>query len=259
MITNACRVVVSSLILNWQVMARPTEAIYMTFQNIAGVAVFAWLARISGRQEVLGLVAFGVAFMVIWRSSVFHIGWQLVWMDGQGTLDFELMSRAPLFWVMFGKALAAFIFYGLIGIGCFAVALLIGGQGVVVANPPALVISLLVAASAVVATSFIFAPFAFLVRGQAGFFVSIYPIGILLSGFVQTTDVLPPVISFIAHAVPTSWAMEALLMSLRGEPWSALAWRWGVSLILCAATFVLAGWLFGRAESRVRELGMAPQ
>ena len=231
----------------------------MTFQNVAAVAIFAWLARVGGRQEVIGLIAFGVVFMVIWRSSVFHIGWQLVGMDGQGTLDLELMSRAPLFWIMFGKALAAFVFYGLIGVGCFAVAVLIGGRGVAIANPPALIISLLVGGAAVIATSFFFAPFTYVVRGQAGFFVSIYPIGIVLSGFVQPAGLLPAPINYIASAVPTSWAMEALLMSIRGGEWSALAWRWAVAVSLCAATYLLAGWLFAKAESRVRQHGMASQ
>jgi ABC-type multidrug transport system permease subunit len=176
-------------------------------------------------------------------------------MSAQGTLDLELMSRAPMFSIMLGKSLAAFVFYGLIGVACFFVAILIGGSGVEVGNPPALVLSLLVGALAVIAMAFIFAPFTFVVGGQSGFFNAIFPIGIILSGFVQPAALLPPVFQFFARAMPTSWAMDALLLALRGAGWDSIAWRWAAALALCVATYGFAGWLFLKAEAQVRQQG----
>lgn len=257
MLTAATRAVVGSFVQHWAVTARPGEAIYVACSQVAAVSVFAWLARLGGRQEVITSIAFGVVLMVIWRASVFQLGFQLRAMNSQGTLELELMSRAPMFAIMLGKSLAAFVFYGLIGVGCFGVAIWIGGAGLTIADPLALAISLLVGAAAVIATSFIFAPFTFVVGGQSGFFNAIFPIGIVLSGFVQPTALLPPAIGLAARAIPTSWAMEALLLSLGGAPWEALAPRWATALALCAAMYVLAALLFVRAEARVREQGGA--
>ena len=95
-----------------------------------------------------------------------------------------------------------------------------------------------------------------MVGGQSGFFNAIFPIGIILSGFVQPAALLPPAFQFFARAMPTSWAMDALLLSLRGASWDSIAWRWVASLALCAVTYGFAGWLFLKAEARVRQQGV---
>ncbi len=249
------RAVVGAFVEHWTDSVQLAEFLYVALGQLAAVAVFAWLAKLSGRGDIVSSVAFGVVLMITWRASVFRLGFLVVGANNQGTLELEMMSRAPMFWIMLGKTLAAVAFYGLIGVGCFFVAIWVGGSGVVVGNPAVLAGSMLVAALSVIAFAYVFAPFTFLLGGQAGFFNAIFPLGILLSGFVQPVGLLPPLLEVPARLLPTSWATEALMMGLQGEPVSTVAVRWGVSLALTLATFLASAWMFVRCESIVRERG----
>lgn len=246
---------VGAFVEHWTDSVQLAEFLYVALGQLAAVAVFAWLAKLSGRGDIVSSVAFGVVLMVTWRASVFRLGFLVVGANNQGTLELEMMSRAPMFWIMLGKTLAAFAFYGLIGVGCFFVAIWVGGSGIVLGNPAVLAGSMLVAGLSVIALAYVFAPFTFLLGGQAGFFNAIFPIGILLSGFVQPIALLPPALEVPARLLPTSWATEALMMGLRGEPVAAVAIGWGVSLALTLATFLASAWMFVRCEAIVRERG----
>jgi len=254
-VRNVPRALSAAFVQHWLDSARLDEVTYVVVGQIAIVGVFAWLARLGGQVDVISTIAFGVVLMVMWRSSVFRLGFLVVGANNQGTLEIEMMSRTPMFWIMLGKTLAAFAFYGLIGIACFVVVVLIGGAGVVIGDPVALVASLVVALIASISLAYVFAPLTFLAGGQAGFFNAIMPLGIVLSGFAQPIAILPGALQIAARALPTSWATEALLNGLRGAPIAELLPLWGVSLLLSLGVFLLSAWMFVRCEARVREVG----
>ena len=249
------RAMSAAFIQHWQLTARPAELAFNALNQLAAVAAFAWLARQSGRSDIVASVAFGVVFLVVWRATVFQMGGLVNGAHSQGTLELEMMSPAPLMSVMLGKTLAAVAFYGSIGIGGFGLVLLITGSGLTIDRPAVLVGSLAVSGVAVVSTAFLFAPLAFVLGGRGGFFNAIIPIGMLLSGFVQPTGLLPVVVQAPARLLATSWAMDALSLTLRGDPFGQLALRWAASLGLSLATCGVTAWLFVRAERRVRGIG----
>ena len=251
------RAMSGAFLQHWLLTARPAELAFNAFNQLATVAVIAWLARLSGRGEVIAVIAFGVVFMVVWRAAVFHVGGLVNGAFNQGTLELEMMSRAPIVLVMLGKTLAAVSFFGTVGIGGFALVLLIGGAVPTVARPELLLPTLIVSTLAVVSTAFLFAPLAFLVGGRGGCFNAIVPIGVVLGGFVQPIGLLPLPVEVLARLLATAWAMEGLSLVLEGGPLIEVAARWLVSLALSAATFALVGWLFVRAEGQLRTIGSA--
>lgn len=243
-------------IQHWHDIVRFSEFLFITFQQLGTVAGLAWLAGRSKDPTVVSMVAVGVVFMVLWRAAVFQLGRLIAIANIQGTLELEMMAPSPIALIVLGKALAAATFYGAIGIGAFILAVVIGGQPIQIAHPAPFVVSLGVALLAVITFSFLFAPLTFLVGGQSGFFNALIPIGIVLSGFVHPIGLLPPVVEVAARLLSTSWAMEAVLMSLEaGALTLRIAVVWGISLILSGMIFLLACFLFTAAEKRVRRSG----
>lgn len=249
------RAVVGAVVQQWLETAQISQFISAVIGQLAAVAVFAWLARQSGRGDVVSAIAFGVVLMVAWRASVFRLGFMVVGSNNQGTLELEMMSRAPMFWIMLGKTLALVSFFALTGLLCFATAVVVGGLAPTTGNPAILAVSLLVTLAAIVALAYVFAPLTFLAGGQAGFMNAVFPVGILLSGFVQPTALLPTFLEVPARLLPTSWATEALMMGLQGESASAIAPGWAASLTLTVATLALTAWMFARCEAVVRGRG----
>jgi ABC-type uncharacterized transport system permease subunit len=241
----------------WLESARISEAVYVTASQVGAVAVFAWLARTGGRSDVITAIAFGVVLMVMWRASVFRLGFLVVGANNQGTLELEMMSATPIFWIMLGKTLAAFMFYGLIGVLCFGVVIVIGAGQLVVASPLLVGVSFMIALTASVSIAYIFAPLTFLAGGQAGFFNAIFPIGIALSGFVQPVGLLPRPLEWVARVLPTAWATESMAMALAGADASSLLPRWAVAIALTLGVFALSAWMFVRCEYAVRARGTA--
>lgn len=250
------RVMAAAFVQHWQMTARPGEFAFNALNQLATVAAVGWLAARSERPELVSAIAFGIVFMIVWRAAVFQVGGIVNSANAQGTLELEMMARAPIALVMLGKTLAAVTFYGIIGIAGFALVLGIGESRPTFDSLPLLSASLLVALVAVVSTAFVFAPLTFVVGGRGGFFNAIIPVGIVLGGFVQPTDLLPLVVEVPARLLATSWAMEALSGAIHGEPVGEVALRWAAALALSAATFGAATWLFMKAEARVRGIGL---
>src|SRR5690606_10171770 len=103
---------------------------------------------------------------------------------GEGTLDLTMTSRTPLALVLFGKALAIMCSLLASTAGVFLIVVAFSQRFTPIDNPPALFVSGLLALAAVIATSFIFAPFSFLQGARGGFFNAIMPGGTAVSGFL---------------------------------------------------------------------------
>ena len=249
------RIMHAAFVQHWLLTARRGEFAFNALNQLATIAVIGWLANQSGRPQLVTALAFGIVFMVVWRAAVFQVGGMVNNANNQGTLELEMMARAPIGLVMLGKTLAAIAFYGVIGIAGFVMVLAIGGSLPKVANLLVLLPSLAVAFAAVLATAFLFAPLTFVVGGRGGFFNAIIPVGIVLGGFVQPTGLLPLAAEIPARFLATSWAMDALNGAIRGDPFSEVALQWTAALALSAATFAAAAWLFTRAERRIRRVG----
>ena len=250
-----------AFIQHWQHTARRSELLFNSLNQVALVVTLGWIASRGTDESAVAVVAVGVVLLVLWRAAVFQLGFLVVDANNAGTLEMEIIARAPVALLMLGKTLAAAAFYGSLGMAAAVTVVLVSAW--VGASPPEVARAAWFAAGvpvaivAVVSLAFIFGPLTFVVGGKPGFFNAIIPAGIVLSGFVHPVALLPWPVEVLSRLLPTAWAMEALQFALNGE---AEAWRiglgWCVALVLSAATLVLSAWLFAIAERRVRRVGL---
>ncbi len=215
-----------------------------------------WIVGRSDNPAALGQVMVGAPLMGLWQMGVFRSGWALELERSQGTLDLMITTRTPLVAILFGKALAIMASQALTAGVTLAILLAFAGHFVSIDNVPLLFGSCLLAIGGVVATSFIFTPFTFLVGGRGGFFNAIMPLGTVLSGFLYPTGLLPAVLEVPARLLPTAWAMEAVLHSTQGTGSQLQVFgEWLAAAVLIAGFFGAAALLFQKAEARVRVTG----
>lgn len=218
--------------------------------------VIGYIAGRSGNLTAISYVFVGASLSMIWNTGIFRTGWSLAQEHSAGTLDLMMTTRTPVALIMLGKALAIILFGSINGVVTFLIVLGISRHVPPVDNALLFLVSGLVALTAVIVSSFFFAPFSFLVGVRGGFFNAIMPFGAVVSGFLYPIDVLPGSLEAVARLLPTAWAMQAVVDSLDGTASNLtvvldLAVALALSALLMAAAFVL----FLKAEQRVRLSG----
>ena len=216
-----------------------------------------WMASRPGDSYVFTYVAVGVLLLSTWNSSILRVGFGLSSEQQQQTLEFTLTSRTPLMAIMMGKTLAMLMPGLLSGLGALVSAFAIASHLIEIHDLALFIGSLAVAFIALLAITFIFVPLFVVAGGRAGFFGVVTAFGMVFSGFVHPVSALPEVLQVFAFPLPTSWAMESIGMSLRGnEDISVIAGHWVLSLVLSSAYLILTFWLFRIVEKRVRITGI---
>lgn len=228
---------------------------YLT-STLPAVAVLAWMARESDSQIVVAYVTIGSFMLTVWQSGVFRVGWTLTEELTAGTLQFNLLSRSPVMWVIFGKALALISLGSIAGVMAVLVVLAITQDPPGVAQVGLLVVSVMVTLVAVTITAFLFAPLMVLSKGQAGFTGAITPFGTVFSSFLYPVGQLPEALEYVARALPTSWAMESIILSTQGGgSYATVIARWGIALGIAAGWLGITAWMFRKVEQRLRVTG----
>ena len=126
----------------------------------------------------------------------------------------------------------------------------------VVSQPLALIVSLLLVIIGITVASLFFSPLMVLVGGRGGFFNTVIPFGLVLSGFVFPVDKLPVVLMVPARLMPTSWAMDGIRLSLTaGSTWTEIFTSWGLCLLTSVFLGVITFFMFRIVERRLRVTG----
>lgn len=238
------------------VLASVMNSFSMLLSSIPQVAVIAWIASRTDDPAILGYLAVGGPLMVVWNIVVFRTGWALLGELFEGTLDLALVSRTPLILVTLGKSFALIVFTTLLGAtSSVLVFLAIVGRTIEIPSLPILAVSFIVAIVSLMALSFVFAPFGVLVGGRPGFMNAIMPAGVVFSGFLYPTSLFSPALESIARILPSAWAMDGVLKSVRGAPFLEIATTWGIALALSAVYLGGTYFLFKMVEARVRVTG----
>jgi ABC-2 type transport system permease protein len=220
------------------------------------VAALAWVADQSSSSAVYSYLLVGAPLMAVWNSVIFRVGWSLsIELNGR-TLEFALITRTPLIFILFGKSLAE-ITYGIpTGLAAFLAMVLVTRQLPPVANLPMLAISLLFLIVSMAVTGLLLAPTVLLVKGRGGFFNSIMSLGVLLSGFLFPIEQLPWALRAFAMVLPTSWAMTGVWQSVRSvEPYASVAGALSMCILMSLMIFGLTYLLFRAVEKRIRVTG----
>ena len=219
-------------------------------------AVVAWIATQSAASEPLAYIAIGVVLMTMWQFSVFFSGWTLSLEFDLGTVDHTLVSRTPLPIVMFTKAAASLVVSIPGAVIAFATVQLISRQLIEVESAIHLVISMGVAVWSIIVVGFLFAPLFVLVKGRPGFFNALLPLGTAFSGFLYPISQLSPEARVIAHTLPTSWAMDGVIRSIReGESSTRIMGDWGAAIGLSIVLLAFTWCMFGKVEASLRRSG----
>ncbi len=250
------RALAASVVQQWKQFSTYFGNLGFFLATIPMAVVYTWIALQKGDREVLSYLSIGLPLMTVWSGVAFRIGYTLSTELSSQVLQFVYISRTPVIIVSLGKALAQ-VLWGLpMGIFSFFVILLMTRTLPEVSHPLALVISLLLVIIGITVASLFFSPLMVLVGGRGGFFNTVIPFGLVLSGFVFPVDRLPVGLMVIGRLMPTSWAMDGVRLSLlAGSTWLEILVSWGwcilTSVFLGAVTYAM----FRIVERRLRVTG----
>lgn len=241
----------------WKTTATSIFSLSFIIQSIPVVAVLAWIAIRSDSVFVLTYILVGAPLMAIWNGVVFRVGWSLNSELSGRTLEFAMISRTPMILVMLGKTLAQLIYGIPTGIIAFLTMILITREFPAVDNLAFLVFSLLFVILGITIVSLLFSPLMVIVGGRAGFFNSIMPLGVLVSGFMFPIDQLPLGLEIMARLLPTSWAMYGVWHSITGieSTWSIIG-AWAACVLSSAVWLSITYLMFKAVEKRIRITGI---
>lgn len=250
------RALLASAVQQWKQISLYFGNLGFYLATIPMAIVFTWIAMRKGDREALSYLSIGLPLMTIWSGVAFRIGYTLSTELSNQVLQFVYISRTPVIVVSLGKALAQ-VFWGLpTGIISFMVVFLMSRTLPDISNPVALIISLLLAITGITVASLFFSPMMVLVGGRGGFFNTIIPFGLVLSGFLFPIDRLPVVLMVIARLMPTSWAMDGIRLSIGpGGTWGEILTSWGLCILSAILLGVITYVMFRIVEKRLRVTG----
>ncbi len=234
----------------------PFSLVNSMLNNVPTATMVTWIASRKEDPVIFTYVAMGLILLSAWNTGVFRVGQSLGGERFGGTLEPNLVTKTSLAIVMTGKALATYLPGLLSGAVAFFIAVLMAGHLLVLNNPLWFATSLCIAYISMLAVSVLFMPLMVLVRGQGGFFNAITAFGIVFSGFVFPVTHLPFGMEYVGRALPSSWAMEAMVESIEETPdISYVAIRWAIIVGISLGYVLLTYWLFKAVERRLRVTG----
>ncbi|MFC2039002.1 ABC transporter permease [Chloroflexota bacterium] len=242
-----------SFLQQWQEAKRTAGYATFVIAGIPNVIVLAYIANRSDNPVAITYIALGSSLMLVWTNAVFEMGWSLTGERWSGLLDVSLSSRTPVMVTMLGKALALAFFSTLTGAGAFVIILIASQHAVPILNIPFAAGSLAITMFVLICTGFIFCPITVLVGEPSGLFAMVMPFGVVCSGFLYPISLLPAALRFIARGLPTSWAMESLIMATTGSGSTGeIIGKWAVALLLAMVYLFVTQLLFRLVEWRIR-------
>lgn len=254
---NHIRAMIESAIQQWKTISLTGGNLALHLASTPMAAVITWIAMQRGEPAALAYLLVGLPLMTVWSGVVFRIGYTLNSEMGNQVLQFVYISRTPLILVSLGKA-AAQIVWGLpTGLVSLVVVYAMTRTVPQVADVGSLLVSLVLVVIGIVVASLFFSPLMVLVGGPTGFFGVIILLGNLLGGFIFPVDRLPVGLAQFARLIPTSWAMDAVWLSIRGTgSTSAIFTAWGMSIVTAIGLFGITYLMFKAIEKKLRIEGI---
>ncbi len=244
---------IGAFLQTWRNVRRTASFANFVIAGIPNVIILAWIANKSDNPLAITYIALGSSLMLVWTNAVFRMGWALSDERWGGLLDASLVSRTPIIVTMLGKSLALCFFSLLTGAGAFAVILIASQHAISIANLPLAIVSLAITLFVMISAGFIFSPITVLVGEPSGLYATVMPFGVVCSGFLYPIHVLPEALQFIARGLPTSWAMEGVIMAATGSGSTGdIVGKWAIALGLAVVFLFITQVLFRLVEQRIR-------
>jgi ABC-type multidrug transport system permease subunit len=253
---NQLRVIIAAFFQEWKSTVSVTTYLAQLSGIAARSAALAWIASQSENRTLLTYIYIGAPLMAIWFWLIWRVGWSLNNEIGGRTLDFTLISRAPVVSILFGKTLSQVAYFIPAGIIAFITVFLVSGELPEIADVRILPFSLLLVIIGIVAASLLFSPFIVLIGGQGGFFNALMPFGAVLCGFIMPVERLPIALEVVARCLPTSWAMESIWLGVESYDSLWLVIRgWGMSILLSVVLLGATYLMCNAVMKRIRVTG----
>lgn len=221
------------------------------------MAIVGWIVGRASNPAVLTFVSFGAIFFTIWHLTSYRAGHALQNEFMNQTVDTMILAPTPLSVIVLGRVLAIVAIAAISAPVSFFVFTIVADGLPHISSPLTVAASVLLVLLALIIVSFFFSPLYVLSGGGRGYVNAVAPFGVVFSGFLYPIDILPIYLEPIAWILPTSWAMDAVVLASRGGGFSSeMLFDWAMAATLSLVWLFATLWMFRVVESRVRRSGM---
>ncbi len=247
----------ASFILQWKQLLPNWGSLSIFLIFVPYMAIVGWIVGRASDPAVLTFVTFGAIFFTIWHLTSYRAGHALQNEFMNQTVDTMLIAPTPLSVIVLGRVLAIVAVAAISTPISFFVFVMVADGLPQISSPLIFAASVLLVVLALITVSFFFSPLYVLSGGGRGYVNAVAPFGVVFSGFLYPIDILPAYLVPIAWIFPTSWGMDAVVLTSRGGGLtSGVLFDWamagGLSLVWLFATL----WMFRVVENRVRSSGI---
>jgi ABC-type multidrug transport system permease subunit len=247
------RTFLGAFLVQWRTTLNLADLAFPVIGQLSTVLTVGWIVSETGSSAVITAAAFGCFMTALWRASAFQGGWILSQTHDAGALEIEMTTGSSLAVIIIGRLMAIVTLYGVVA-SLTATLVLLLGRTFDVGSLPLLLISIPFAGLSIVACAYILIPISFLTGGMPGFFNAILPGIVIISGFLQPTDILPPFVKSIGIFFGTTWAMDAIRRSIQhGSDSRAILSSLALSLLLSVLFIIVSKRFIDIAERRLRQ------
>jgi ABC-type multidrug transport system permease subunit len=220
------------------------------------MAFFVFVVQLSGGgASEIAFTAVGNAVATVTYSSVFSVCQTTDSEKQQGTMEHLLVSPT--------SRLALYLGRGLIPIGISLATVAVGltyaalffGVAIPASSLPALAVSVVLTAFAMVAFGLLLGGVALYLRTSLILGNIFLFIGLLLAGVNLPLSDLPPALQYAGYALPLTWGLSAIRAALAGGSLAAMEVLWGAVAFAALLSFALAMGLWDYFERRALSTG----
>jgi ABC-2 type transport system permease protein len=217
---------------------------------------FAFVVRLGGGDaSAIQFTALGNAVATVTYSSVFSVCQTTDSEKWQGTMEHLLVSPASRLALYFGRGLIPILISLATVTAGLTYAVALFGVPLAPASIPALAVSVVLTAFAMVGFGLLLGGVALYLRTSIILGNIFLFIGLLLSGVNFPTSALPLPLQYVGYGLPLTWGLVAIRAAVAGDGLGTLAVLWGAVGLAAAISFGAAISLWEVFERRALSTG----
>lgn len=219
------------------------------------MAFFALVDQLGNMTNQIAYTAIGNAVATVTYSSVFSVCQTTDSEKQQGTMEHLLVSPASRPALYFGRGLIPILIsLATVCVGLTYAAVFFG-VSIPASHLPALALSVVLTAFAMVGFGLMLGGVALYLRTSIILGNIFLFVGLLLSGVNFPVSTLPVPLQLVGQALPLTWGIAAIRSAIADGPTAHLLFLWGVVALAAAASFAVAIVLWRVFERRALATG----
>ncbi|HYA70319.1 MAG TPA: ABC transporter permease [Thermoplasmata archaeon] len=217
---------------------------------------FAFVVQLGGGgSSAIAYTVVGNAVATVTYSSVFSVCQTTDSEKHQGTMEHLLVTPANRFALYFGRGFIPIaISLATVAVG-LVYAVVLFGVSIPASTIPALAVSVVLTAFAMVGFGLLLGGVALYLRTSLILGNIFLFVGLLLSGVNFPLSSLPLPLQWVGDALPLTWGLAAIRSAISGDPLGTTAVLWGAVALAAAVSFGAAVGLWKVFERRALSTG----